>query len=81
MSQLFTIFGFRFMFYSNDHEPVHVHIIKGGTEARFQVNPDVILLDNKGMKPAELKLVEAIVVENQALIIDRWNDFFKKTND
>jgi len=28
MPQLFTLFGLRFMFYSNDHEPIHVHVVK-----------------------------------------------------
>ena len=55
MPTLFTVFGFRFMFYSNDHEPIHVHVIKGDAEARFQVLPNVSLLDNRGLKPAELK--------------------------
>lgn len=35
------------MFYSNDHEPIHVHVVKGGAEARFQVVPEVTLLDNR----------------------------------
>lgn len=44
MPQLFTLFGLRFMFYSNDHNPIHhVHVVKGGAEARFQVQPDVKL--------------------------------------
>lgn len=30
MPTIFIFFGFRFMFYSNDHTPVHVHIIKDG---------------------------------------------------
>ena len=63
MPQLFTFFGLRFMFYSNDHEPIHVHVVKGGAEARFQVQPEVTLLDNRGLKPAELKLAESIVEE------------------
>ena len=29
MPTMFVFFGLRFMFYSNDHEPVHVHVIKG----------------------------------------------------
>ena len=41
MPTLFTIFGFHFLFYSNDHEPIHVHVIKDGHEARFQVEPEV----------------------------------------
>jgi hypothetical protein len=24
---------------NNDHEPIHVHVVKGGAEARFQVQP------------------------------------------
>jgi len=77
MPQLFTLFGLRFMFYSNDHEPIHVHVVKGGAEARFQVQPEVTLLDNRGLKPAELKLAESIVEENKEIIAARWNEYFK----
>ena len=35
MPQLFTLVGLRFMVYSNDPEPIHVHVVKGGAEARF----------------------------------------------
>ena len=78
MPQLFTVFGFRFMFYSNDHEPIHVHVVKDGHEARFQVDPEVTLLDNKGLKPAELKLAESLVEENREMIVARWKEYFKK---
>jgi len=76
MPTLFIVFGFRFMFYSNDHTPIHVHVIKGDAEARFQVQPDVILLDNKGLKPSEVKLAESLVEENKEMIIERWKAFF-----
>ena len=78
MPTLFTVVGFRFMFYSNDHEPIHVHVIKGSAEARFQVQSEVVLLDNKGLKPAELKLAESLVEENKEIIIERWKAFFSK---
>ena len=78
MPTLFTVFGFRFLFYSNDHEPIHVHVIKGNSEARFQVQPEVMLLDDKGLKPAELKLAESLVEENKEMIIERWKVFFAK---
>ena len=55
---------------------MHVHVIKGNAEARFQVQPDVILLDSKGMKPAELKLAESLVEENKEMIIERWKAYF-----
>ena len=78
MPTLFTVFGFRFMFYSNDHEPIHVHVIKGDAEARFQVLPNVSLLDNRGLKPAELKLAESLVEENKETIVSHWKNFFNK---
>ena len=42
MLTIFIFFGFRFMFYSNDHEPIHVHVIKDGNETRKS-----ILIKNK----------------------------------
>ncbi len=78
MPTLFTVFGFRFMFYSNDHEPIHVHVIKGDAEARFQVLPEVSLMDNRGLKPAELKLAESLVEENKETIVANWKNFYNK---
>ena len=52
--------------------------MKAGTEARFQVEPEVTLLDNKGLKPAEIKLAESLVEENKEMIVARWNEYFKK---
>ena len=78
MPTLFTVFGFRFLFYSNDHEPIHVHVIKGDAEARFQVLPNVSLMDNHGLKPAELKLAESLVEENKETIVANWKNFFNK---
>ena len=72
------IYCFWLPFYvlSNDHTPIHVHVIKGDAEARFQVQPDVILLDNKRLKPSEVKLAESLVEENKEMIIERWKAFF-----
>lgn len=77
MPTLFTFFGFRFLFYSNDHEPIHVHVIKDGHEARFQVEPEVALLDNRGLKTSELRLAESVIEENKEVIVSRWNEYFK----
>ena len=39
MPTIFTLFGLRFMFYSDVHEPVHVHITNGGREAKYNEQP------------------------------------------
>lgn len=75
MPTIFFLFGFRFMFYSNDHEPIHIHVIKEDKSAKFTLFP-VALVYNRGLKQAELKRVEAIIEENKELIAERWNNFF-----
>lgn len=49
MPTIFIFFGFRFMFYSNDHEPILVHVIKDGNEAKYNVSP-LIQIYNHGFK-------------------------------
>ena len=55
------------MFYSNDHEPVHVHVIKDNHEAKFCVNP-VKLIENNGLKASELRLAESVIEENNRVL-------------
>lgn len=77
MSTIFVFFGFRFMFYSNDHEPIHVHVIKDGNEAKYNVSP-LTQIYNHGFKKHDIALIESIISENEAVIIDRWKEFFNQ---
>ncbi len=77
MPTLFIIFGFRFFFWSNEHEPIHVHISKGDAEAKYEVE-SLSLVENFGFKKNELRMIESIIEENREIIIGRWNESFKK---
>lgn len=79
MPTIFIIFGFVFKFYSDDHEPVHIHVIKDGHEAKFNVAPEVTLVFNHGFKKHELSMIESIVEENADVIMDRWNTYFRNS--
>ena len=76
MPTIFKIFGLRFMFFSDDQEPIHVHIIKDGCEAKFNVQP-VVMVSNHGFKRHELSLIKSLVEENVEVITERWKEFFK----
>lgn len=82
MPTVFIVFGFIFRFYSNDHTPIHIHVIKGDARAKFTIEP-VTLVENYGLKPAEIKLAESVIEENKELIAQHWNQFFNsnKQND
>ena len=71
MPTIFYFFGFRFMFYANDHWPIHVHVVKGNISAKFTIFP-VSLIENNGLKPTELKM---------EVIAEHWNRFFNKLSD
>lgn len=77
MPTLFILLGFRFFFWSNDHDPIHVHVAKGDSEAKYEVET-LNLIENFGFKRNELRLIESIIDENKEIIIERWNDYFKK---
>lgn len=76
MPTLFILLGFRFFFWSNDHEPIHVHISKGDSEAKYNID-DLELVENFGFKKNELRMIEAILEENKDIIKERWYEFFK----
>jgi hypothetical protein len=60
MPPIFTENGYRFFFYSNDHDPIHVQVRKGDGEAVFHVEGGVELRESVGMKTKELIQAEEI---------------------
>lgn len=77
MPILFYYLGLKFFFYSNDHEPIHVHVSNGDGEARYMVEP-ISLISNRGLKPRDLRIAEAAIEENREVIIENWNRYFNK---
>jgi hypothetical protein len=57
MPKIFEYFGFIFYFYSNEHEPIHVHVLHGGKESVFELIMmngelvDVRFREKKGVEP------------------------------
>jgi hypothetical protein len=67
---------YRFFFYAGDRdEPPHIHVERDENEAKYWLDP-VRLQRSFGFAARELRRVERLVVENQQLLLDRWNEFF-----
>jgi len=73
MPQVITVNGFRLYFYSNEHDPAHIHIKKGDGYAKINLETFEII-DSISMKQKELKEVVVIVKENQKLCLEAWNE-------
>ncbi len=78
MPTLFTIFGLRFFFYSEEHLPIHVHVQNADGKAKIVVEPTVELIENKGIKPKDLKKAMKLAKMYQKEIIAEWENYHKK---
>lgn len=80
MPTVLRVGPYRFFFYSNEksgtrNEPIHIHVTSGRNEAKFWLVP-IELADNDGYSKIELNEIKRIIVENQDLIKEKWNDYF-----
>jgi hypothetical protein len=67
MPTLFIFFGLRFYFYSEEHLPIHVHVQNADGKAKFNVDPEIELVYNKGLKKKDLKLAEKLFTKIKKL--------------
>jgi hypothetical protein len=64
--------GFRFVIYTDDHEPAHVHVYGDG-EARINIlRLEPISL--RGMRRRDLEKAIAIVAANRERFLERWEE-------
>jgi len=64
------------MFFANDHEPIHIHVVKGNVEAKFSILPEIKMIYNHGLTNSEMKKAKSFIKENYEIIIELWNEFF-----
>ncbi len=79
MPVIFRYDGFRFFFYANEgapREPVHVHVEKGGVEAKFWLTPEVCVAYDDGFNARTLRESAGVVEANKDRIERAWNEFF-----
>ena len=85
MPKIFEYFGFIFYFYSNEHEPIHVHVIHGAKESIFDLimmNGQLVELhvrEKKGVEPLSEKdkrTAGEFIRKYHKNIIDKWVKFF-----
>jgi hypothetical protein len=79
MPTALILLGMRFYYWSREHKPIHIHVKKGGAEARFALEPEIELVANMGLKPHELAIAEEVIKDNQEYLIEHWELFFKNT--
>lgn len=72
MVTVFRSAGMRFVIYTDDHEPAHVHVYGDG-EARIDIVRATVL-SNRGMNKRDLAKALAIVQQERSLLQKTWEE-------
>lgn len=80
MVTIHRAFGLRFVIFSNDHLPAHVHAIGDG-EAKINIvgadgQPELIWA--VGLKRNDIRRAMDIVAENQTAFLEKWTEIHGK---
>lgn len=76
MPTVFRSGPYRCFFYSADRaEPPHVHVVRDASVTKFWLDP-VSLATNNGFARPELDQIRGLILDNAALLLKAWYDFF-----
>lgn len=79
MPTLLILFGLRFFFYSEDHEPMHVHVQRDNNTAKFDFSGnEVFLVYNHGLSNQDIKNARKIIVKHKEEFSNKWKAYFGK---
>ena len=68
--------GYRFFFFSREEIRMHVHIYSGNGEAKFWIEPEIVLATNQGFSQKELRELESVIRERKDEIECSWRKHF-----
>ena len=85
MPKLYEYLGIVIYFWSNEHDPVHVHGSCQGRESKAELHiedgqvKEIRIINVKGrspLDPAELRNFECLVQQKADEIVQKWVDYF-----
>jgi hypothetical protein len=76
MPTLLRIFGLRFFFYLDEHQPIHVHVECNGKLAKIELEPEITIVYNHGLKEQEMRMAVDTCKIYGAQFIEEWHKRF-----
>ncbi|MBQ4230571.1 MAG: DUF4160 domain-containing protein [Salinivirgaceae bacterium] len=77
MPEIFRFYGFIFYFFSNEHDPIHVHVRGKNGNAKFNLcEGKFVLQSSDGIKMGDLKKIDKVIRDNTQIIIQHWHKYF-----
>lgn len=76
MPTLLRIFGLRFFFYLDEHRPIHVHVEYSGKMAKIELEPEISIVYNHGLKENEIRMAVDTCKIYREEFITEWHKRF-----
>jgi hypothetical protein len=73
---VFRYKNYRFHFSSREEPRMHIHVHCGHGEAKFWIEPDILLARNFGLTEPELRLLRSVIEERIDEIKRAWYTHF-----
>ncbi len=70
--------GYRFYFFSREEPRAHVHVEHADGQAKFWLEPDVVLAQNYELSPRQVSKALALVRKHQDEIRAAWKTDFER---
>lgn len=71
--------GLRMMIFTNDHEPMHVHVYCQGRGAVVEFDPIVKVRRNMGLTRHELRSAMTIIIDRREYLVQRWREIYEQS--
>jgi len=68
--------GYRFYFFSREEPRIHIHVRDVRAQAKFWIEPEIVLEKNYGFKEGELADILSIIKQRRKEIVDAWHEHF-----
>jgi hypothetical protein len=68
--------GYRFYFFSREEPRIHVHVRDANGQAKFWIEPEIVLEKNYGLKEDELFEILDVIRKRKQEIVDAWHEHF-----
>lgn len=74
MPTVFRQNGFRVVIYPDDHQPIHVHVKKAGSEVKINALTLELISVKGAMSNKNIRRAVEIVAATRPLIVKKWNE-------
>ena len=68
--------GYRFFFFSREEKRMHVHVISGDGEAKFWLEPKIVLAKNYRYSGWQLNEIRSLIEVHSDELISAWKQHF-----